>query len=67
MSRFTSEAQDPLSDVRGTGTAVVLLSGGLDSATCLAWAREKGFTCVALSIRYGQRHAVELEAARRCP
>jgi len=65
MSRFTSEAQDPLSDVRGTGTAVVLLSGGLDSATCLAWAREKGFTCVALSIRYGQRHAVELEAARR--
>lgn len=46
-------------------TAVVLLSGGLDSSTLLALAREKGFACHALSFRYGQRHLVELEAARR--
>lgn len=45
-------------------TAVVLLSGGLDSATCLAIAVEEGFAPVALSFRYGQRHAVELDAAR---
>ena len=43
--------------------AVVLLSGGLDSTTCLAIAIDDGFTPVALSFRYGQRHAVELEAA----
>jgi 7-cyano-7-deazaguanine synthase len=45
--------------------AVVLLSGGLDSATALAIAREQGFVCHALSVDYGQRHAAELEAARR--
>jgi 7-cyano-7-deazaguanine synthase len=45
--------------------AVVLLSGGLDSATALAIARNEGFQPYALSFRYGQRHAVELEAARR--
>jgi 7-cyano-7-deazaguanine synthase len=45
--------------------AVVLLSGGLDSATALAIARERGFLCHALSVDYGQRHAAELEAARR--
>jgi 7-cyano-7-deazaguanine synthase len=45
--------------------AVVLLSGGLDSATALAIAREQGFACHALSVDYGQRHAAELEAARR--
>jgi 7-cyano-7-deazaguanine synthase len=45
--------------------AVVLLSGGLDSATVLAIARSQGFECYALSFRYGQRHQVELEAARR--
>lgn len=44
--------------------AVVLLSGGLDSATCLAIARQEGFACHALSIAYGQRHAAELNAAR---
>ena len=44
--------------------AVVLLSGGLDSATTLAIAREHGFTCHALSVDYGQRHAAELQAAR---
>ena len=44
--------------------AVVLLSGGLDSATALAIARERGFACHALSVDYGQRHDAELEAAR---
>src|SRR5437899_1302740 len=45
--------------------AVCLLSGGLDSATCLALARRDGYACYALSFDYGQRHMVELEAARR--
>ena len=45
--------------------AVVLLSGGLDSTTTLAIARDQGFTCHALTVRYGQLHEVELEAARR--
>jgi len=43
--------------------AVVLLSGGLDSATVLAWMRREGFACHALSFRYGQRHSVELDRA----
>ncbi len=45
--------------------AVVLLSGGLDSTTVLATAKAQGFTVYAMSFRYGQRHAVELESARR--
>ena len=43
--------------------AVVLLSGGLDSATVLAWMRREGYACHALSFRYGQRHGVELARA----
>lgn len=49
----------------GARPAIVLVSGGLDSATCLAIARAEGFRCHALSFRYGQRHAAELAAARR--
>ncbi len=45
--------------------AVVLLSGGLDSATTLAIAKQDGFACYALSVHYGQRHAAELAAARQ--
>jgi len=45
--------------------AVVLLSGGLDSTTVLAIARSRGFEACALSFRYGQRHAIELESARQ--
>ena len=45
--------------------AVVLVSGGLDSATVLAMARHQGYACHALSFDYGQRHGLELEAARR--
>ncbi|HED51969.1 MAG TPA: 7-cyano-7-deazaguanine synthase, partial [Gammaproteobacteria bacterium] len=45
--------------------AVILLSGGLDSATALALAREQGFSCYALSLDYGQRHHTELGAAKR--
>ncbi|HQG48934.1 MAG TPA: 7-cyano-7-deazaguanine synthase QueC, partial [Sedimentisphaerales bacterium] len=49
----------------GQGKAVVLLSGGLDSATTLAVARQEGFACYALTFRYGQRHSREIEAAQR--
>jgi 7-cyano-7-deazaguanine synthase len=45
--------------------AVCLLSGGLDSSTCLAWALRERFECYALSFDYGQRHRQELAAARR--
>jgi 7-cyano-7-deazaguanine synthase len=45
--------------------AVCLLSGGLDSATCLAVARREGYRCYALSFDYGQRHRAELESAAR--
>lgn len=50
---------------RESDKAVVLLSGGLDSATVLAIARSQGFECYALSVDYGQRHVAELAAAKR--
>lgn len=45
--------------------AVVLMSGGLDSITCLAIAQDQGFECYTLSFNYGQRHVAELEAGKR--
>ncbi len=51
----------------GPRRAVVLVSGGLDSATALAVARRDGFETFALSFDYGQRHSYELEAARESP
>ncbi len=51
--------------MRASRKAVVLLSGGVDSTTALAIAKSQGFECYALSFAYGQRHAHELEAARR--
>jgi len=44
--------------------AVILLSGGMDSTTCLAIAKQEGFSCYALSFDYGQKHSVELTAAK---
>lgn len=55
----------PLGERLSTNHAVVLLSGGLDSATVLAIAREAGYACHALSVNYGQRHAAEIDAARQ--
>ena len=60
---MTSRDADATS-LAGT-TAVVLVSGGLDSATTLAIARDRGHRCHALSFEYGQRHVAELSAARR--
>ena len=54
---------DNMADIKGT--AIVLLSGGLDSATVLAMARKDLYRCIAVSFDYGQRHRVELMAAKR--
>ncbi len=45
--------------------AVILFSGGLDSTTCLAFAKSQGFNCYAISFNYGQKHSAELNAAKR--
>jgi len=61
MNRETPSQSSPAAP----GRAVVLLSGGLDSATALAIARAEGWACHALTVRYGQRHELEIERARR--
>ena len=45
--------------------AVILLSGGLDSTTCLALAKDQGFELFALTVNYGQRHDFELQSAKK--
>jgi len=64
MSQVAEHGALPGRAATGEG-AVVLLSGGLDSSTCLALARAEGYSCHALSVDYGQRHRAELEAAGR--
>ncbi len=54
-----------MNDISSNQKAVVLLSGGLDSTTCLAIAKKAGFEIYALTARYGQRHETEIEFARR--
>jgi 7-cyano-7-deazaguanine synthase len=55
----------PVASIAQPKRAIVLLSGGLDSATVLAIAAAQGFECYALSVHYGQRHNAELDAARQ--
>lgn len=64
MENVTAIAAPPRAGQGGPRRAVVLLSGGLDSATAAAWAAARGLQLSALSIDYGQRHRVELDAAR---
>ncbi len=64
LRKSFSSAPIPPAPSRGARTAVLLLSGGLDSATCLALVSRWGWTVHALSFDYGQRHRVELRAAR---
>src|SRR4051812_39478921 len=67
IERVTFTGENPVNTTpdKTPATAVVLLSGGLDSTTVLAIAGNEGFDIHALSFRYGQRHAVEIAAARR--
>ncbi|MFV1986556.1 MAG: 7-cyano-7-deazaguanine synthase QueC [Gemmatimonadota bacterium] len=62
---MTIDSQPSTRDTDRPGRAVVLLSGGLDSTTVLAIARARGFEPWALTVRYGQRHLGEIDAARR--
>jgi 7-cyano-7-deazaguanine synthase len=65
FSKTVNPVSQKLPNPESTPPAVVLLSGGLDSTTVLAIARSEGFAVHALSFRYGQRHASEIDAAKR--
>jgi 7-cyano-7-deazaguanine synthase len=65
MSERRTTDHGPRTADNSAKPAVVLLSGGLDSATALAVARSEGYATYAMSFRYGQRHAVELESSRK--
>jgi len=65
MTSGHTEPANPHEPQAGTGRAVVLLSGGLDSATTLAIAQQQGFNCYSLAFDYGQRHRSELAAAKQ--
>ena len=54
-----------MSKISSARPAIILLSGGMDSATVLALAKQQGYQCYALSFRYGQRHSAELDAAAK--
>jgi len=64
MENLDAIAPHPTTGSRGPRRAIVLLSGGLDSATAAAWAVGRGLILSALTIDYGQRHGIELDAAR---
>lgn len=59
-----AEAFSVLKQPKSAKKAVVLFSGGLDSTTCLYWARSQGYTCETLTVTYGQRHAREVQSAQ---
>jgi 7-cyano-7-deazaguanine synthase len=65
VQRETPSSERETAPSRPLGAAVVLLSGGVDSATALAVALSEGYRCHALTFLYGQRHGLEVEAARR--
>jgi 7-cyano-7-deazaguanine synthase len=62
---MTSQGADMSESTMTEKRAVILLSGGLDSATVVAMAKEQGYTCYTMSFDYGQRHRAELDAAAR--
>ncbi len=64
-AHFSLPIQKPSDSVGESLKAVILLSGGLDSATCLAIAKSQGYECFALSFDYGQKHHSELNAAKK--
>ena len=65
MTKNTFTEDAPATAASGAKKCVVLLSGGLDSATCLAVARDQGYDCYTMAVDYGQRHRAELAASEK--